>query len=79
MITKKQAVTACYRQIFHHHTEKNADGTPIRCRVSGECKIWKTRPDDFRLPVKYGLYDCFYITPSNAKDWNAHDSNSTKN
>ena len=69
MITKRQAASASYRDEFWHVTMKNADGTPVRCRVNGQCKIWKTRPDDFRLPVKYGLRECFYITPENAKDW----------
>lgn len=69
MITKRQATNATYRQEFHHKTLKNADGTPVRCRVNGKCKTWKTRPEDFRLPVKHGLYQCFYITQHNAKDW----------
>jgi len=70
MITKRQAMQACYRQEFHHVSLKNADETPVRCRVNGACKVWKTRPNDFRLPVKYGLKECFYITPDNATDWN---------
>ncbi len=69
MITKKQAVESQYRQIFHHKNMKNSDNTPVRCRVNGKCKVWKTRKEDFRLPVKYGLYDCFYITPGNQEDW----------
>ena len=69
MITIKQAVAAYYRQEFHHAKVNNADGTPARCRVNGKCKTWKTRPNDFQLPVKYGLRDCFYITPINSKDW----------
>ena len=69
MITKQQAVAAQYRQEFWHRTVKNADGTPARCRVNGACKVWKTRPDEFRLPVKHGMYDCFYITESNAAEW----------
>lgn len=69
MITKRIAISARYRQEFHHVTFKNADKTPVRCRVNGKCKIWKTRPKDFRLPVKHGLKDCFYITPENAKEW----------
>lgn len=69
MITKEIAENSHYRQIFRHITLKNADGTPLRCRVNGNCKIWKTRPEDFRLPVKHGLKDCFYITPQNAENW----------
>jgi len=69
MITKEIAMSAKYRQEFHHISEKNADGTAVRCRVNGECKTWKTRPNEFRLPVKYGLKQCFYITEHNASDW----------
>jgi len=70
MITKQVATSVSYRHIFQHVTLKNADGTPLRCRVNGKCKTWKTRPNDFRLPVKYGLKECFYITPENAREWN---------
>lgn len=29
----------------------------------------KTRPGQFKLPVKRGLQDCFHITHENAHDW----------
>ena len=66
MITKEQALTA--RQ-FEHVTVKNADGTPLRCRANGKCQVWKTRPQDFKLPVKHGLKDYFYIEPTNGHEW----------
>lgn len=69
MITKLIATHLGYRHELWHVSAKNADGTPLRCRVNGACKTWKTRPDDFRLPVKHGLRNCFYITPSNAHEW----------
>lgn len=69
MITRDIATAAHHGQIFHHRTLRNSDGTPVRCRVNGRCKVWKTRPDDFQLPVKYGLKECFYITPRNAHEW----------
>ena len=69
MITKKIAEALNYRDILHHVRYNNADGTPMRCRVNGQLKVWKTRPNDFRLPVKYGLYVYFYITPENAHEW----------
>lgn len=70
MITKEDAMT---EREFHHVSLKNADGTPLRCRANGVCKTWKTRPNDFRLPVKYGLRECFYITPRNAHEWSVGD------
>lgn len=72
MITKEQALTA---QRFTHATAKNADGTPMRARRNGQTQTWKTRPDDFRVPIKHGLYSYGVITPDNAADWNAEDHN----
>lgn len=57
-----------YRE-FWHRFERNADGTPVRCRKNGQLKLWKTRPYDFKQPVKYGLKQSFYITPENIGDW----------
>lgn len=54
---------------YYHATLRNADGSAVRCRVNGAMKTWKRRPDDFRLPVKHGLRDCFYITPQNVAEW----------
>jgi hypothetical protein len=70
MITKQLAMTE--HQFFHRYL-RNADGSAVRCRSNGRCKTWKTRPDDFRLPVKYVLKECFYITPTNAADWTTSD------
>lgn len=69
MITKKQAQDLPYRKQLEHVSQKNADGTPVRCRVNGQVKTWKTRPEHFRLPVKYGLKTYFYITQDNCSDW----------
>ena len=69
MITKQQATLLGYGQTLHHVSHLSADGTPLRCRVNGKCKTWKTRPNEFRLPVKYGLNGCFYITEENAEEW----------
>ena len=67
MITKSQAQTLRH---FEHATLKGSDGKPVHCRAMGACKTWKTRPNEFKLPVKYGLYQSFYITQDNAGEWN---------
>lgn len=67
MITKQQAMT--HRGEFHHVTAKDSRGAPLRCRPMGRCKTWVTRPVEFKLPVKFGLYDSFYITERNADQW----------
>jgi hypothetical protein len=69
MICKGKAMAAGYGDHFHHVSLKNADKTPVRCRVNGKCKTWKTRPAEFRLPVKHGMRDCFYIDNSNCDEW----------
>jgi hypothetical protein len=68
MITKDQAMSNRY---FKHVSLKDSRGNPVVCRATGKCKTWKTRPEEFKLPVKYGLYQSFYITPENAHEWSA--------
>ena len=60
MITREQAVNSWIGQIFYHRECRNADGTPMQAKVNGGCKTWKTR-NDWRLPMKHGLRDYFYI------------------
>lgn len=47
---------------YIHHTERfNADGTPMRARVTS-IKTWKTRPDRIEVRYKRGLYEYGTIT-----------------
>lgn len=69
MLTIHDLLSCRHGKILHHVTLRNADGTPLRCRVNGRLQTWKTRPGDFKLPVKHGLRDCFYITQANAHEW----------
>lgn len=73
MITKQQAMGFHNGTILEHARPedgyRNADRTPMRVQVNGACKTWKTRPNEWRLPVKRGLNTCFYITNLNASDW----------
>lgn len=43
----------------------NSDGTPMSYRITGKIQFWKTRPNDFRIPVKRGLYEYGEVTPHN--------------
>lgn len=47
----------------------NRDGSPLRVRTSGRVKTWKTRPGEFRVPVKYGLYTHGEITHNSMHNW----------
>lgn len=68
-LTYEEAVSLKHGDILHHYHDRNADGTPLRVRVSGRCQTWKTRPDDFRLPVTHGLRGYGEITHHNAHEW----------
>lgn len=75
MITQAQALTLCHRAEIIHTSLKYADGKNfLRARVNGACKTWKTRPDDFSIPMKYGFRECFYLTPANAGCWRLPDA-----
>ncbi len=52
---------------------RNADGSAVRCRVSGRCKIWVRSPARFSLPVRHGLYESFRIDQDNANEWDTID------
>ena len=38
------------------------NGRYWKIRQNGAMRIWKTRPNEFRIPVKAGLKSCAYIT-----------------
>lgn len=55
--------------ILRHVSRLGANKQPVRCRVNGKVKLWKTRPGEFQIPVKHRLRNFFYITPNNADEW----------
>lgn len=69
MISRNQAATLQPGTTLYHLPEYNTKGSPHRCRVNGRCTTWKTRPTEFRLPVKFGFRTSFYITETNAHEW----------
>ncbi len=72
MITREQAIEMGDRwghTTIYHATLRNADGSAVRARANGKCKVWKRDPSRFQLPMKHGLRDCFYLTQDNASDW----------
>lgn len=69
MLTKQQAMSLRPGTVLHHVKLKGGDQQPLRVRVSGRCITWKTRPAEWRLPVKYGLYVSSTISPANAMLW----------
>lgn len=75
MITLAQALAMKHGDTLLHMTEKDSKGNPVMCRVTGKVQTWKTRPNEFVIPVKYGLRTSFYIrnedsaVPANAHVW----------
>lgn len=61
MITKELALTLRPGTELWHSHEENADGTPARARVNGQCQTWKRDPTRWRLPMKHGLRGTFQI------------------
>lgn len=75
-VTKQQALSC--REFHAEPCTKGPDGprggkgrVNIEVwRANGACKTWKTRPADFRLPVKYGFRGPYaYITNDNCEDF----------
>ena len=64
------ALTARTATRFYHRKLKyKRTDAPIEVRRNGATKYWKREPSKFRVPVKYGMYDFFYIDNSNADEW----------
>ena len=59
--TMEQALDAT---VFH----SVVNGKCKRWRRNGATKLWKTRPTEYRIPVKFGLKAFDYITDRDA--WN---------
>jgi hypothetical protein len=76
MITIEQAIQAKhgdevhYGKCWKHVGPKGGIKLHMEIwRVSGKCKTWKTRPNEFRLPIKFGLYSHSHINDGNCKDF----------
>lgn len=67
-VDRENAMTANH---FEHVTMKNKDKaqTPLRVRRNGKTKTWKRKPEEFSIPIKYGLYEYSYITHLNCNEW----------
>ena len=75
-MTREQAVEAIHGTELHFGECQNIIGPRggvkelrAKWRVSGRCKTWKRRPEDFRLPIKHGLYRHGYVEPFNVKQF----------
>jgi len=68
-VTKEQALT---HDRFHYEPACSFHRTE-RWRRNGKTKVWKTRPAEFQVPVKYGLYGYGYITDVTAHQFHTEE------
>jgi hypothetical protein len=76
MITKEIAMKAKHGNLFFHKTLKQGSRghrIALRVRVTGKCQMWIRTPNEFRLPVKHGLYESWAITHDNCNEWMTKD------
>jgi hypothetical protein len=58
-------------EYFHDNFNTTVDGICAVWRRNGKMQTWKTRPQNFRQPVKHGLYQYHAITHLNVSEF--HD------
>lgn len=68
-ITLEQAKNLHFGQVLTRDTHLASTGRPQRWRVNGKPQTWKTRPDEVRVPVKWGLYVYDSITENDLDDY----------
>lgn len=54
-ITLEQARQLKIGTTLYQPSATNADGSPVRWRVTGKVKNWKRHPEMILVPIKYGL------------------------
>jgi hypothetical protein len=70
MLKRESITQLSVGTILYHQISRNADGSPIRCKVNGKIKVWKSYPNDFEIPAKYGFKpEYFYITQKTKDEW----------
>jgi hypothetical protein len=72
-VTRAQALTA---NVFHEDHEPA--GKIYAWRRNGRTQTWVTRPDDFRVPIKYGLKSYDQITAATAMNMHAEEDCPTR-
>ena len=60
-MTLTEAKTLKAGDYIHHTTKKNADGTPMRARITS-IKTWKRSPNRIEVRCQRGLYDYAIFT-----------------
>jgi hypothetical protein len=69
MVTKEDLERMHGTGTLYHMTKTDSKNHPLIVRLNGRIQVWVTRPNEFRQPVKYGLYEYFNITHDSAYSW----------
>lgn len=77
MITFEQAKTLS--SVWVIATNPHKKNKVCQLRRNGAPKLWKTRPNDIRVPYKYGLYEYGYFGSTGRDcDWTLADCYATE-
>jgi hypothetical protein len=60
-----EALKLRHGQIVYTPGYYNADGTTQRWRVKGAVKTWVKSPGRFKVPIKHGMREYWYIDETN--------------
>lgn len=63
-ITKETLATLPYGTVLHY-APACGPKRQERWRTNGQLKTWKTRPEEFRQPIKHGLRAYSYVDETN--------------
>lgn len=73
MITKEQALTLKHGQFVYFTVPMGI----ARWRITGKVQTWKTRPEEFCVPIKYGLFTHGHLTQENARHYYMTEAEAT--
>lgn len=66
-LTRSEALKLRHGQIVYTPGYYNADGTTQRWKVKGAVKTWVKSPGRFKVPIKHGMRDYWYIDETNVQ------------
>lgn len=69
MITIEEAKNLRRGQYICHSKIRGWQNKPLRFKVNGNVKTWKTDPNRVRVPLKHGLCEYGYLTEDNLQDF----------
>jgi hypothetical protein len=65
------AKTLQHGEWLHHESQTQSGNQCLRIRVNGRPQTWKTRPNDVRVPVRWGMRarDQFSLHNEELREW----------